>query len=291
MRTHTGDKPFKCFMYGLCFARNSSCLKTHLRIHTGEKPFKCALCGLMFFKSGSLKSHICIHTGKRPFKCDVCGLRLSQSGSLKSHKGPHTGERPFKCDVCGLCFLDVVIWSVMCAFILGISWSNVTCVDYALLKIAVWSVICILERSPSNVKCVHCPLLNVDTWRVICALILGKNVIMGLVWIRFKGHSGTGELVQWRFSRSDNFKTHTRTHTWETSKCDICHSVVYAFPKILIWTCAFILGPKSFKCDMSGLQFSHSRCMKTHCWHSAKKHRILWTHCGNMNCNVCINSK
>ena len=98
------------------------------------------------------------------------------------------------------------------------------------------------RESPSNVTCVDYSLLNVDTWRDICAFILGNNVLMRLVWIRFKGHSGTGELVQWRFSRSDNFKTHTRTHTWETSKCDMCHSVVYAFPKIFIWTCAFILG-------------------------------------------------
>ena len=82
--------------------------KTHKHTHTSEKSFKCGICGSCFSQNGHLKSHLRIHTGEKPFKCDLCGLCFSDNSSLKRHLRIHTGR----------------------------SRSNVTCVDYALLKIA-----------------------------------------------------------------------------------------------------------------------------------------------------------
>ena len=92
MKTHSGEKPYKCEVCGKKFAYISS-VNQHKNTHTGlERKHKCDPCGKRFLNQGHLKRHTMIHTGEKPHKCDVCGKQFSQNAALK-HTSEHTQGR------------------------------------------------------------------------------------------------------------------------------------------------------------------------------------------------------
>ena len=54
----------------------------NIKSHTGERPYKCDVCGAAFVLNSSLKLHTRTHTGERSYTCDVCDAEFISSATL-----------------------------------------------------------------------------------------------------------------------------------------------------------------------------------------------------------------
>lgn len=105
MRTHFGEKCYKCRICARSYASATGC-RSHEESHTQEKRYMCqhSECSKKFRTSSQLKQHLLLHSNVFPFVCTFpgCDQKFRTKRMLEPHiRSHHNMASPHECTYCG----------------------------------------------------------------------------------------------------------------------------------------------------------------------------------------------
>jgi len=100
----TGIKPYRCEICQRKFTQLSH-LQQHIRTHTGDKPYKCRHpgCNKAFSQLSNLQSHSRCHQTDKPYKCNSCYKCFVDEAALLDHIPKHKESKHLKTHICHYC--------------------------------------------------------------------------------------------------------------------------------------------------------------------------------------------
>jgi len=106
-RKHNIGVKRRCPVCSKSFGTNKMDFQVHMRTHTGEKPYKCSTCCKEFARSGDLKKHQVSHETVKRFSCNICGKLYKAAPTLKKHVKAHTAiKKKYQCPECPKVYFD-----------------------------------------------------------------------------------------------------------------------------------------------------------------------------------------
>lgn len=99
-----GQKPYRCEICQRKFTQLSH-LQQHIRTHTGDKPYKCRHpgCNKAFSQLSNLQSHSRCHQTDKPYKCNSCYKCFTDEAALLDHIPKHKESKHLKTHICHFC--------------------------------------------------------------------------------------------------------------------------------------------------------------------------------------------